>query len=207
MVRLCSAGVLLSLLLLLGGCNLGTGGDGIVELTGTVLSIEDSVVTLDVSDTRLALRTDTICFVLKDYLEEGDGAYGPVVGDEVNFIYAKPLESGDPPVADVKAWGLPEYRMEGTLLSLDEEYAVIEPLDEGLRQELCVLCSGYPARSSGGDHGESLVADVCGALISVNVAALCPWVQGGFSTKKFPGIIKSPWRFPILCGIILDTIF
>ena len=135
MVRLCSAGVLLSLLLLLGGCNLTDGGDGIVELTGTVLSIEDSVVTLDVSDTCLALRTDTICFVLKDFLEEGDGAYGPVVGDEVSFIYAKPLEPGDPPVAHVKDWGLPEYRMEGTLLSLDEEYAVIEPLDEKLRQE------------------------------------------------------------------------
>ena len=51
------------------------------------------------------------------------------------FIYAKPLEPGDPPVANVKAWGIPEYRMEGTLLSLDEEYAVIEPLDEKLRQE------------------------------------------------------------------------
>ena len=133
MVRRCSAGVLLSLLLLLGGCGSGDGGDGEVQVSGTILSIENSVALLDVSQSHLSDDYDTISFSIVGLDDEG--VYSPTVGDTVTVYYFGPLQEGDPPVAEVHSWGLPPKELTGTLLSVDETYAVIEPLDEALRQE------------------------------------------------------------------------
>ena len=133
MPRLRSMGVLLSLLLVLVGCVAGDGGDGEVQVTGIILSIEDSVALLDVSQSHLSDDYDTISFSIAGLDDEG--AYSPTVGDTVTVYYFGPLQEGDPPVAEVHSWGMPSKELTGTLCSVDEAYAVIEPLDETIRQE------------------------------------------------------------------------
>lgn len=123
----------LALILLSAGCQESDGGE--IGLSGTVKSIEDGYVTVeltrDVPSSSLFSFSEgsDLRFPIDEAIQEVLDLEDIQVGDLVSGCFlSDTVEAGDPPTVWVVSFGLENWTMTGELLDYSEDFFLVKPL-------------------------------------------------------------------------------
>lgn len=130
MLQLIRTGLFLGALCLLSGCRGDVTDGGEINLTGTLLRLEDSIATMEVWQEDDRLLWNTLSFSTADLDKEG--IFVPAVGDEICVTYVGSLE--DPGEGRVVSWSILTDAVDGILLAVNEGTVAMEPQDAALLQ-------------------------------------------------------------------------